>query len=245
MNINPAFTDNAQLFDLLFAKPRAEKQRVKGLSDALKKFSIQSALYVGSGGGEFAIELARNGFDATGVDYSPEMIAIAKGKPDSQLVDWINDDVFQYAKTMPRFDCILAVYSFYQTLRKETERLKLLEVFRRSCTFGVIEIQNDEVTKKLHKYGERKTWYPDGYKVEAVSHETGPTSYTLHFSIYNSEHQSPIAELEHRVTCMSASGLADDLHGAGLRPVLWLDSEDVTKEFNSEKSPGMFCVFGV
>ena len=72
------FSDYARYYDLLYRDKdyAAEAEYVAGL---IRKFhpSARSILELGSGTGMHAIHLAKQGYEVTGIDISPDMINIA------------------------------------------------------------------------------------------------------------------------------------------------------------------------
>ncbi len=73
--------------------------------------NIQSALDVGCGTGELICELGKLGIKSTGIDFSPEMIELAKQKSTKQNlhgVDFLCTSVFDYKPKNLYFDLISA-----------------------------------------------------------------------------------------------------------------------------------------
>jgi SAM-dependent methyltransferase len=54
--------------------------------------SAESVVDIGCGTGQLAVELASRGHRVTGVDPSPEMLAVARGREGGELVRWIHGD---------------------------------------------------------------------------------------------------------------------------------------------------------
>lgn len=55
-------------------------------------------LDLGSGTGKMTLELARRGYDMTGVDYSPEMLGIARDEAEKEKLDilWLCQDITEF-----------------------------------------------------------------------------------------------------------------------------------------------------
>jgi SAM-dependent methyltransferase len=59
------------------------------------ELAATSVIDIGCGTGLLACELARRGHQVTGVDPSATMLAIARNRPDGDLVRWIEDEAGQ------------------------------------------------------------------------------------------------------------------------------------------------------
>ena len=74
-----------------------------------------SILDAGCGTGSLALLLSAAGYRVTGVDYSPEMIARARGKAGAAAVDWRIGDIAAL-KLDARFDAVVSVADVFNHL---------------------------------------------------------------------------------------------------------------------------------
>ena len=90
-------------YDARFERMAAAGQDVHGEADLIAAFAPTAVLDAGCGTGRIAIELARRGFDVTGVDLDTDMVAAAMRKAPHQ--QWLIDDLarMQLAR---RFDLV-------------------------------------------------------------------------------------------------------------------------------------------
>ncbi len=77
--------------------PEYSRGMAKLLPELLKKYDIRptSILDLACGEGTFAVEMAKEGYNVTGVDLSPEMLRLAakKAEKENVSVDFINQDM--------------------------------------------------------------------------------------------------------------------------------------------------------
>jgi SAM-dependent methyltransferase len=97
-----AFADPrlAELYDV-FDDDRGDLDVYAALAEELGAHSV---LDVGCGTGTFALLLARRGLDVVGVDPAAASLHIARGKPDAELVRWVDGD----ATSLPALEVDLA-----------------------------------------------------------------------------------------------------------------------------------------
>ena len=90
-------------YDARFERLAAAGNDVHGEADFIAGLSPAAVLDAGCGTGRIAIELARRGFDVTGVDLDADMVAAAIAKaPDQQ---WLVDDLARMQLSR-RFDLV-------------------------------------------------------------------------------------------------------------------------------------------
>jgi SAM-dependent methyltransferase len=78
-------------YDARFAALEASGQNPHGEVDFVERLAPRTVLDAGCGTGRVAIELARRGVDAVGVDLDPAMLSTARTKaPD---LEWFEDDL--------------------------------------------------------------------------------------------------------------------------------------------------------
>ncbi|MBL8850150.1 MAG: class I SAM-dependent methyltransferase [Planctomycetaceae bacterium] len=115
------------------------------------------ALELGCGSGTNAVELARRGFDVTGVDCAPQALKIAREKAAAAGVNvrWIEADVQNFGAGQPPFDfvfdrgcyhcCRRVDFAGYQaTLRNVTRPGTLM-----LCLAGNVDDQSDSHIPKV------------------------------------------------------------------------------------------------
>lgn len=121
------FTDRyADLYDTLYADKdyEAEAAYVAGrIRDALP--AAASVLEFGSGTGRHARLLAAHGFDVTGIERSPAMLARAERVP-SQGVRFIEGDM-RSCRVEGLFDCVIALFHVVSYLSSNDD---ILDAFR-------------------------------------------------------------------------------------------------------------------
>ena len=133
------------------------------------------------GTGELTCGLARRGFEVTGVDLMPEMLAVAErrasGLPLEQRPDWQQDDIRDAA--LPRRDydlAIIAMNAFGQLLRPE-EQVDALHTARRHLRPGgalamALKLAEPEsASDQTGIYGPSRA-VPEGWILRKVVHES-------------------------------------------------------------------------
>lgn len=77
--------------------PKMSEKMVEVLPEVFEHFEfyLDSILDLACGEGSFAVEMAKKGYDVTGVDISPEMLKFARGKAEKESVkiDFIQQDM--------------------------------------------------------------------------------------------------------------------------------------------------------
>jgi SAM-dependent methyltransferase len=89
----------------------------------------RSVLDLGCGTGTLCCALAQRGHWVTGVDPAAAMLAVARSKPHSQSVEWIESSAQSY-RSQRRFDLIVMTGHAFQVLLCDTEMLAALETMR-------------------------------------------------------------------------------------------------------------------
>jgi len=84
-----------------------------------RELGARRVLDVGCGTGTFAVLLAREGFEVTGLDPVRASIGVARSKPDAERVRWIVGD----APSLPRLELDLATMTGNARRRSPIRRL--------------------------------------------------------------------------------------------------------------------------
>lgn len=107
------------------------EQVLASLPAVLSRYAValRSALDLACGTGEFAVGLARQGIAATGVDRSPEMLAVARRRAHEGgvAVRFVQQDMREL-DLADRFDLVTCLYDSLNYVLEEAE---LAEAFRR------------------------------------------------------------------------------------------------------------------
>lgn len=187
---------------------------------------------VGCGTGTFATRLAAKGHDVVGVDPSPAMLAVARERPGTELVTWI-DGIAADLPSEPPFDYATMMGHAFQTLlTDETICATLAAVKRRLKPGGafMFESRNPAAQAWLE-------WNPDASRVVARIDGIGEVesyekvisveseivtfdSYT-HFAVDGANYVS-----REMLRFMTQSELAEQLASAGYDDVEWIGDWD-------------------
>jgi SAM-dependent methyltransferase len=98
----PFYTSFAWAFDLLIARPvAAECEHIAAMLSGRGVASDARLFDAGCGTGRYALALARQGYRVTGLDLSPELIAVARQRPGAASVDFVVGDLTQPAPGSP------------------------------------------------------------------------------------------------------------------------------------------------
>lgn len=95
-------------------------------------------LELGAGTGRVALHLARAGFRVTGIDSSPEMLAIAKAKVEPGLrrrLRFVEADMRDF-RLKERFDLVICAYGTFQHLHSTEEQRSCLRAVARHLAPG-------------------------------------------------------------------------------------------------------------
>jgi len=88
-----------------------------------------SVLDLGCGTGTLCCALAERGHHVTGVDPAAAMLAVARGKPHAEQVEWVESSAQTY-KSHQRFDLIVMTGHAFQILLTDADALAVLETMR-------------------------------------------------------------------------------------------------------------------
>jgi SAM-dependent methyltransferase len=103
----PFYGAFAWAYDLLSDRPvAAESATIAALFTARGRPPGARVLDAGCGTGRYALELSRLGYRVTGIDASPDLLAIARGQPGAGAVTFLTADLTRLPAT-PQYDAIL------------------------------------------------------------------------------------------------------------------------------------------
>jgi len=142
LGVKQYFDDTAGRFDSIYAveKPWDQKvvdavfrktvnQRFDMVMAEMPNMAGKSVLDVGTGSGRYAVELAARGAIVTGIDFSTEMLGLARTAAEKRGVSdrcrWISDDILQLNQLKERFHISLAI-GFFDYIQDPRPFLKLI-----------------------------------------------------------------------------------------------------------------------
>jgi predicted TPR repeat methyltransferase len=134
----PFGTSYAHAYDILYSGKDydGECDFVEEVFRRYQKSPTRTVLDLGSGTGGHALVLANRGYAVTGIDASPEMVAIAeqkKGSPDNPV--FMCGDMRTY-ETDQRFDSVIAMFAVMSYMVLEEDILQAMKTARRHLLTG-------------------------------------------------------------------------------------------------------------
>lgn len=122
-------------YDTRWAQMEAAGLSIHGEADFVCRFEPESVLDGGCGTGRVAIELARRGIDAVGVDLDPAMLAEARAK--APRLSWIDADLcgLELGRT---FDVVVLPGNVMIFLRPGTEHAVVASMAAHLAPEGVL-----------------------------------------------------------------------------------------------------------
>src|SRR5690554_1513650 len=125
-----AYTQMASVYDSFMAEAPYGKW-LDFTKEILGRYGrpVQTIMDLGCGTGEIALKLAEEDFHVTGVDYSPDMLALAAHKAGQRNlpVRWIRQDM----RELDGFDHMDLAVSYCDSINYITTEQELFNVFRR------------------------------------------------------------------------------------------------------------------
>jgi 2-polyprenyl-3-methyl-5-hydroxy-6-metoxy-1,4-benzoquinol methylase len=128
-----------------------------------------AVLDLGCGTGTLCCALAERGHHVTGVDPAAAMLAIARTKPYSERVEWVESSAQTYGSNR-RFDLIVMTGHTFQVLLSDDDALAVLDTLRRHLKeHGRIafETRNPRIDW-ISEWNERRRTLPGGEIVETL-----------------------------------------------------------------------------
>lgn len=125
------FRHYANYYDLFYKKKdySAECDFLEKIFQKYQNFKVTAILDLGCGTGSHALILAKRGYQVFGVDFSPQMLKIAKQKAKKKnlKIKWKLQDIRELSLNQ-KFDAILALFSVINYLTKKRE---IISVFKK------------------------------------------------------------------------------------------------------------------
>ncbi len=141
--------------------------------------SPKSILDLGCGTGLICEALAGKGHDVTGADPAPAMLAIAKTKPNSSRVNWVQTKA-QNFKTDKKFDLIIMTGNAFQVFLQDEDLKSVFQVMSahlKDDGLIVFETRNPDLDWKSRWNYEEILETPEGTVIESRRHlrSNGPS----------------------------------------------------------------------
>jgi len=127
-----AYRIESKYFDLLYGD---RKREVRFYSDLASRYG-KKVLELGVGTAALAIPLASQGYEVTGIDNSPDMLAVAEEKlgscdqPVRQRLELVNADMRSFDLAEKNFDFAFISFSTFLHLLTHEEQLNCLRCAR-------------------------------------------------------------------------------------------------------------------
>lgn len=121
------YKDLATYFDVIAAASSVDtRKEVAFLENIFSEHSTHSVLDIACGTGRHSIALAEDRYDVTGVDYSSELLKVARSKADMPNLTFLQQDVANL-KLDTQFDAAICMWSTFGELpyKQMLERLRL------------------------------------------------------------------------------------------------------------------------
>lgn len=219
----PLYDEYAWAYDAIVASPAGPA--AAAVADALAGRGVaagSSLVDAGCGTGRYAAELARLGYRVTGVDLSPELIAIAaRATPGCRFEV---ADLRKWAPARP-FDAALC-RGVLNDLIEDSDRRAAVAGLRRALRDGgvlVADVRDWEATARRYEADpaiERAADTPRG-PVTFTSHTTlEPENHTMLIRERISVGDDPPAEFDFAMRCWTRDELRSTLRGAGFAEIV-------------------------
>ena len=233
--MNPYRGRYAQLYDLLYAaKPYAEEARF--VRQCLRDFGSgesQRILELACGTGSHAFEFEQQDLHVTALDYSPEMIAVARHKAGAKgsSVKFQEGDMRQFDISGPPFDAVICLFDsigFAHTSAAIRGVMRNVHQHLRPNGLFVFEFWHAPAMLRHHDPLRVARWKTESGEIVRIS-ET------------RLDYPSQLAQVSYRVYEMKSDGtyssfeenqvnryfgvteMEDLLESAGLRPLQWFN----------------------
>lgn len=136
-----------RLYPMMFPEARfAAAPKEVDQTLAIARVTGGAALDLCCGPGRHALELARRGFQVTGVDRSPFLLAKARAAPDSADVEFVQADMREFVLPLA-FDLVVNLFTSFGYFDTREEDMAVLKNIRQSLKPGgvfVIDVMSKE-----------------------------------------------------------------------------------------------------
>jgi SAM-dependent methyltransferase len=132
-----------------------------------------SLVDVACGGGEFAVAMARRGIEVTGVDQSPEMLALARRSAESSgvKVTFLEQDMRELRLPSPK-DAATCLYDSLNYLVDEKEFEQALAAIARGLRVGGLFLFDMNTLRGMATKWANRTWLVRDIEDELEVHQT-------------------------------------------------------------------------
>ncbi len=130
--------------------PEETRAEVDGVVNLLELAPGARVLDVSCGFGRHSIALAKRGFQVTGLDLSPQLLAHAREAADEANVQitWIQADMREIPVPSVPYDAVISLFSSFGLLGTDEEEMKVAQAMARALAPGgrlLIETVNREI----------------------------------------------------------------------------------------------------
>jgi SAM-dependent methyltransferase len=203
-------------YDPLFTLER-DRQEVARMMEILGLPSGARVLDVPCGQGRHAHLLAEAGFDVDGLDYSEDLLAIARERGTARTLRYTRGDMRKLpSRWTGRFDAVLNLFtSFGFFLDPNDDRRVINEFARVLAPGGVLLWHGGSRDGVMAKFLDRDWWRSDDGTM--IGHERSFDAHSGVMTIHTSwEGNHGRGEREHRIRLYTATRLAELCAAAGL-----------------------------
>lgn len=124
----------ADYYDQIISSQVNTGAEIKFLTKLFTKYNIESVLDIACGTGRHSIELAKKGFRVTGIDYSQDLIKVAREKSSKLNVSFIVQDVTKM-HFKQKYDAAICMWSTFAELPYKLMLRQLKDALNRGGIF--------------------------------------------------------------------------------------------------------------
>lgn len=196
---------DSPLYEKLYANRDEEEARqlIELLEETLNLGNCSSILDLGCGRGRHAVNLARKGYEVTGIDLSEEAIKTAKARAEKEGLTNIRFMVRDMRKPLPEsFDAIVNLFTTFGYFEKDEENAQVLDSIVEMLVPGgifVLDYMNSDKVRRSYKPSDRGKFRDIEYRAsryiedEAIVKEIkfsggpidGTRTYSEHVKLYD------------------------------------------------------------